>query len=66
GGERSGGREKTLTAEISRLRGGDRAGVLIMNKQRIFVAGHRGCRGPRPVRRCSPIVAGRGRPGSLR
>ncbi len=41
---------KTLTAEISRLRGGHRAGVLRMNKQRIFVAGHRGMVGSAIVR----------------
>lgn len=35
-------RRKTLSAEISRLRRGDRAGVISMSKQRIFIAGHRG------------------------
>lgn len=46
--------KKTLTAEISRLRGGHRAGVLRMNKQRIFVAGHRGMVGSAIVRQLAP------------
>ena len=34
--------KKPLSAEISRLRRGNRAGVISMSKQRIFIAGHRG------------------------